>query len=45
MFASSETLLNALQWRYATKAFDAERQIDTDTWASLEQALVLTASS
>ncbi|MBM5795932.1 MAG: NAD(P)H-dependent oxidoreductase [Cyanobacteria bacterium M_surface_7_m2_037] len=45
MFASSETLLNALQWRYATKAFDAERQIDTATWASLEQALVLTASS
>jgi len=45
MFASSDTLLNALQWRYATKAFDAERQIDTATWASLEQALVLTASS
>ncbi|MEN9387895.1 MAG: hypothetical protein RLZZ255_871 [Cyanobacteriota bacterium] len=45
MFASSDTLLNALQWRYATKAFDAERQIDASTWASLEQALVLTASS
>ena len=45
MFASSDTLLNALQWRYATKTFDAERQIDTATWASLEQALVLTASS
>ena len=45
MFASSDTLLNALQWRYATKAFDAERQIDDATWASLEQALVLTASS
>jgi nitroreductase len=45
MFASSDTLLNALQWRYATKAFDAERQIDAATWASLEQALVLTASS
>ncbi|MBM5792578.1 MAG: NAD(P)H-dependent oxidoreductase [Cyanobacteria bacterium K_DeepCast_150m_m2_101] len=45
MFASSETLLNAPWWRYATKAFDAERQIDTATWASLEQALVLTASS
>ena len=45
MFASSDTLLNALQWRYATKAFDANRQIDASTWASLEQALVLTASS
>jgi len=45
MFASSDTLLNALQWRYATKAFDANRQIDAPTWASLEQALVLTASS
>jgi nitroreductase len=45
MFASSDTLLNALRWRYATKAFDASRQIDAPTWASLEQALVLTASS
>ena len=45
MAASSETLLNALQWRYATKAFEAGRQIDAATWASLEQSLVLTASS
>ena len=45
MALSSESLLHALQWRYATKAFDAERQIDAATWASLEQALVLTASS
>ena len=45
MFASSDTLLNALQWRYATKAFDASRQIDAATWSTLEQSLVLTASS
>ncbi len=38
-------LLEALQWPYATKRFDASRTIDTDTWSSLEQALVLTASS
>jgi len=45
MAASSDTLLTALQWRYATKAFDPDRQIDAATWASLEQSLVLTASS
>ena len=45
MFASSDTLLKALEWRYATKVFDASRQIDSATWGSLEQALVLTASS
>jgi len=45
MFASSDTLLKALEWRYATKAFDASRQIDPATWGALEQALVLTASS
>jgi len=45
MFANSETLLQALRWRYATKTFDAGRQIDPSTWATLEQSLVLTASS
>ena len=45
MFASSDTLLKALEWRYATKAFDASRQIDAATWGALEQSLVLTASS
>jgi nitroreductase len=40
-----DTLLQALRWRYATKAFDASRRIDAPTWESLEQALVLTASS
>ena len=45
MFARSDTLLKALEWRYATKAFDASRQIDAATWGALEQSLVLTASS
>ena len=40
-----DTLLQALHWRYATKAFDASRRIDPPTWEALEQALVLTASS
>ena len=40
-----DTLLQALRWRYATKAFDASRRIDSPTWDALEQALVLTASS
>jgi nitroreductase len=42
---ASELLLDALRWRYATKAFDGSRQIDAATWATLEQSLVLTASS
>ena len=45
MFASSDTLLNALQWRYATKVFDGQRQIDAATWSTLERSLLLTASS
>ena len=39
------TLIEALEWRYATKAFDAGRKIPAATWAALEQALVLSASS
>jgi nitroreductase len=38
-------LLQALQWRYATKAFDPNRKIPAATWAALENALVLSASS
>lgn len=39
------TLTQQLQWRYATKKFDATRHIDSSTWAVLEEALVLTPSS
>jgi nitroreductase len=38
-------LLQSLQWRYATKAFDTSRKIPSQTWAALEQSLVLSASS
>lgn len=40
-----DTLLDALRWRYATKAFDPERRIPAETWAALEASLVLTPSS
>ncbi|MCP9885895.1 NAD(P)H-dependent oxidoreductase [Synechococcus sp. ATX 2A4] len=39
------TLVEALQWRYATKAFDAARTIPAALWSSLEQSLVLSPSS
>lgn len=39
------TLLGALNWRYSTKQFDPGRPIPAETWAALEQALVLAPSS
>ncbi len=42
---SSSQLLEALNWRYATKKFDPTRKIPADLWATLEQSLVLTPSS
>lgn len=39
------TLLDALQWRYATKKFDPVKKIPAETWAVLEQTLVLSPSS
>ncbi len=41
----SSTLLEALNWRYATKKFDPKKKIPADIWAVLEHALVLTPSS
>ncbi|MFN0078055.1 MAG: NAD(P)H-dependent oxidoreductase [Prosthecobacter sp.] len=38
-------LLTALNWRYATKVFDSTQKIPADTWAALEESLVLTPSS
>ncbi len=38
-------LLNQLNWRYATKQFDPQRKISPETWAALEETLVLTPSS
>ncbi len=45
MTIAPESLLEALQWRYATKVFDPERIIPAQLWSTLEQALVLTPSS
>src|SRR6202142_1669755 len=42
---TNEQLLAALNWRYATKFFDATKKIPADTWRTLEQALVLTPTS
>jgi nitroreductase len=42
---SVQELLAAQNWRYATKSFDAARQIPADHWQALEDCLVLTPSS
>ena len=42
---TNEQLLAALNWRYATKVFDAGKKISSETWQTLEQALVLTPTS
>jgi len=42
---STDTLLHALHWRYATKKFDPARKIPDADWHALEQALVLSPSS
>lgn len=42
---SESQLMEALQWRYATKAFDPQRKISPATWEALEKSLVLTPSS
>ncbi|MBT8037508.1 MAG: NAD(P)H-dependent oxidoreductase [Verrucomicrobiae bacterium] len=45
MTLSPEDLIKSLQWRYATKEFDAEKKIPENIWATLEQSLLLTPSS
>ena len=42
---SPSQIVDALQWRYATKVFDASKIIPADTWAALEESLILTPSS
>ena len=42
---SNETVLLQLQWRHATKKFDATKVIPADDWSTLEQTLILTPSS
>lgn len=38
-------ILSALNWRYATKVFDSTKKIPAETWAALEESLILTPSS
>ena len=45
MTTAPASLTEALNWRYATKAFDPSRSIPADTWQALEQSLVLSPSS
>lgn len=42
---SPESLVQQLEWRYATKQFDPRQRISADIWAALEQSLILTPSS
>jgi len=42
---SASQVVDALQWRYATKTFDPSKKIPDETWAALEDSLVLTPSS
>ena len=43
--SQTKQVLDALQWRYATKVFDATKKIPADVWDALEQSLVLTPTS
>lgn len=38
-------ILSALNWRYACKVFDPAKKIPAETWAQLEESLILTPSS
>jgi nitroreductase len=40
-----QSFLQSLEWRYATKVFDAAKKIPADLWAALEKTLVLTPTS
>lgn len=42
---TTDQLLDSLNWRYATKAFDASKKIPAATWDALLDALVLSPSS
>lgn len=41
----NQTIVQQLNWRYATKKFDPSRRISPEDWATLESALALTPSS
>lgn len=41
----TDSVLSALRWRYATKAFDPQLKIPAEIWSALEESLLLTPSS
>src|SRR5690606_1468916 len=41
----TESIVQSMQWRYATKRFDSSRRIPSETWSLIEQALLLSPSS
>jgi nitroreductase len=41
----TQSLLDAMHWRYATKVFDANKKIPAAVWSALENTLVLTPTS
>jgi nitroreductase len=45
MTLAADKLISQLQWRYAVKKFDPQQRVDDTAWQSLEQSLVLSASS
>lgn len=45
MAVLSDSLLQALQWRYATKKFDSSKKIPAEQWDALEKTLQLSPSS
>ena len=42
---SNDQLINVFNWRYATKAFDANRTLPEDTWSTLQESMRLSPSS
>jgi len=45
MAFTNQEIESALNWRYATKAYDAQRQISAKDWATLEDAMIKAPSS
>ena len=44
-FIDSDSLINAFQFRYATKRFDPSRKISDEHWQAIEQSTILAPSS
>jgi nitroreductase len=40
-----DTIISALNWRYATKKFDASKKIPANVWSALEESLRMAPSS